>query len=205
LRLFVLGGTGKTGREIVDLGLARGHTLTLLVRSPEKVSRRDGPLTVIPGDPHSVEAQAVAMRDHDAVLSALGPPIRKMITGTTLLRETSACTIDAMGRAGVKRLVIISSAMACAAKHPMFLPPRLIMRPHYRDLVAMEALVSQSALEWTLARPHRLGGRSEESFVASTDDPPLRGGVLPFRAMAAFMLDAAEHRKYVRERVGVSP
>jgi putative NADH-flavin reductase len=40
MRLLILGANGKTGTQLVDLALARGHEVTAFVRSPAKVTRR---------------------------------------------------------------------------------------------------------------------------------------------------------------------
>ena len=46
MRLFILGATGKTGTQIVDVALARGHQVTAFVRSPAKITRRHPRLQV---------------------------------------------------------------------------------------------------------------------------------------------------------------
>lgn len=76
MRLFILGATGNTGTQIVDLALSRGHEVTAFVRSPDKIKRRHPLLRVLPGDPHDVDELASALPGHDAVISALGvrPP-----------------------------------------------------------------------------------------------------------------------------------
>ena len=38
MKLFVIGATGRTGWEIVQQALARGHHVTAFVRSPEKIT-----------------------------------------------------------------------------------------------------------------------------------------------------------------------
>jgi putative NADH-flavin reductase len=38
LRLFVLGATGHIGAQVVDIALARGHSVTAFVRSPGKMA-----------------------------------------------------------------------------------------------------------------------------------------------------------------------
>src|SRR5437879_2899477 len=43
MRLFVLGATGRTGKEILELALARGHEVTAFVRSPQKLAARERP------------------------------------------------------------------------------------------------------------------------------------------------------------------
>src|SRR5689334_1139954 len=103
MRIFVLGATGRTGRHIVDLGLARGHHLTAFVRSPGKITRRDGALTVVAGDPLRADQMARALAGHDAVLSAIGPTSRDTFRPSTLLTECAASAVAAMTTAGVER------------------------------------------------------------------------------------------------------
>jgi putative NADH-flavin reductase len=76
MRIFVIGATGHTGTQIVDLALSRGHEVTAFVRSPHKIGRQDKRLKVLAGDPHNVEQLTSALPRHDVVLSALGvrPP-----------------------------------------------------------------------------------------------------------------------------------
>ena len=76
MKLFILGANGKTGTQLVDLALARGHQVTAFVRSPGKITRRHPRLQVQRGDPHSADELASALPGHDVVLSALGvrPP-----------------------------------------------------------------------------------------------------------------------------------
>ena len=49
MNLVFLGATGGTGRLVVDQALASGHTVTALVRSPEKLTLRNPNLRVIAG------------------------------------------------------------------------------------------------------------------------------------------------------------
>ena len=39
LNLLVFGGTGGTGKEVVTQALQRGHFVTAVVRTPEKVEK----------------------------------------------------------------------------------------------------------------------------------------------------------------------
>ena len=38
MKLFVIGATGRTGHEIVQQALAKGHHVTAFVRSPESIT-----------------------------------------------------------------------------------------------------------------------------------------------------------------------
>ncbi len=111
MRLFILGANGKTGSELIDLALARGHHVTAFVRSPEKIVRQDGRLRVVRGDPHDPEAMAKAMEGHETVFSALGPKPGEAFRGTTLLQDCAASAVSAMKRSGVDRILFVSSVM----------------------------------------------------------------------------------------------
>ncbi len=60
MNLLVLGATGRTGRLVVEQALAAGHTVTALVRSPEKLTTGGANLRVVKGE--ATEASAVAGR-----------------------------------------------------------------------------------------------------------------------------------------------
>ena len=93
-RYFVLGATGGIGRRVVDLALARGHAVTAFVRSPEKLGAPRDFLTVQKGDPLDGDALARALREHDAVVSALGPPGARPprpFTKTARVRRSKPC------------------------------------------------------------------------------------------------------------------
>ena len=68
MKLFVIGATGRTGREIVQQALARDHRVTAFVRSPEGITSRNGRLTVRKGNAMDESQLFEAMQNHDAVL-----------------------------------------------------------------------------------------------------------------------------------------
>ena len=50
MKLFIVGGTGKTGQKLIEQGLERGHLITALVRNPNKVKISDPNLKIIKGN-----------------------------------------------------------------------------------------------------------------------------------------------------------
>ena len=66
MKLFVIGATGRTGREIVEQALARGHHVTAFVRSPESITLKNERLTVIKGNAMDENELFNAMQNHDA-------------------------------------------------------------------------------------------------------------------------------------------
>jgi putative NADH-flavin reductase len=203
MRLLILGANGHTGTQLVDLALARRHSVTAFVRSPEKVRRRDPLLTVVRGDPREVDQLAKAMAEHDAVLSALGVRPPQAFRPHTVVRDCAATTVAAMTRAGIQRLVLVSAAVLFPMKGLMYGFFRWVLTHIARDLGSAEEIVRSTALDWTIARPPRLIDGSGEQYQASRDALPIGPLSMSFRAVAAFMLDAVEQHSHVREIVGL--
>ena len=200
MKLFVIGATGRTGREIVEQALARGHHVTAFVRSPESVTLKNERLTVIKGNAMDENELFNAMQNHEAVLSALGP--RKPFKPSSLLHDSALATTRAMKRAGVKRLLVLS-----AAAHFPGIPNRIVsfvLRSHMRDSRAMEEIVQTSGLDWTIARPPRLTEEDDTTYRSREGAAPKMGFSLSRKAVAAFMLDAIEQQKHFQKIVGIA-
>jgi putative NADH-flavin reductase len=200
MKLFVIGATGRTGREVVEQALARGHQVTAFVRSPEGIKLKNERLTVIKGNAMDEYQLANAMQNHDAVVSTLGP--REVFKPTSMLHDSAFAITGAMQRAGIKRLVVLS-----AAAHFPGIPNRiasLIMRNHMRDSLAMEEVVQGNGLDWTIARPPRLTQENYLTYRNREGAAPRMGFSLARKALAAFMLDAIEQKKHFQKIVGIA-
>jgi len=200
MKLFVIGATGRTGEEIVQQALARGHHVTAFVRSPETVTLRHERLNVLKGNVTDESQLSEAMQNHDAVVSALGP--REVFKPSSLLHDSALATIRAMQSSGVRRLVGLS-----AAAHFPGVPNRIvsfILRNHMRDSLAMEKVVQDSGLDWTIARPPRLTQKQYATYRSREGAAPKKGFSLSRKAVAAFMLDAIEQKKHFQKIVGIA-
>jgi putative NADH-flavin reductase len=200
MKLFVIGATGRTGREIVQQGLARGHHVTAFVRSLESITSINERLTVLKGDATDENQLFDALQNHDAVISTLGP--RQPFKPTSLLHDSALSTTRAMNRSGVKRLLILS-----AAAHFPGIPNRIvsfILRNHMRDSLAMEEVVKNSGLDWTIARPPRLTQQDYTTYRSRENAAPKMGFSLSRRAVAAFMVDSIEQKKHFHKIVGIA-
>jgi len=200
MKLFVIGATGRTGREIVQQALARGHHVTGFVRSPERVSVKNERLSVLKGNVMDENQLFQAMQNQDAVISTLGP--REVFKPTSMLHDSAVATTRAMNRSGVKRLVVLS-----AAAHFPGIPNRIasfIMRNHMRDSLAMEEIVQSNGLDWTIARPPRLTQEEYTTYRSREGAAPKMGFSLARKAVAAFMLDTIEQNKHFHKIVGIA-
>jgi hypothetical protein len=109
-----------------------------------------------------------------------------------------------MTRTGVRRLVLVSAAVLFPEKGLRFAFFRWLLTHVMRDLGTAEEIVRATPLDWTIARPPRLIERPDEAYRSRHDALPVDGFSMSFRAVAAFMLDAAEHHTHVHEIVGLA-
>jgi putative NADH-flavin reductase len=201
MRLFILGATGGTGRQLIGQALARGHQVTAFVRSPEKLGARQQGLSVQQGDPRDAAALNVALSGHDAVLSALGPPGPRR---STILRDSARSTVSAMQSAGMRRLLIVSAAILF---EDMGVLAALLRRTLLRNVVVgsgeMEQIVAASNLEWTIVRPPRLTNAPPTGRYQIADNrfPPGKR-TLSRADLAHFLLDELDRRAHLRQIVG---
>jgi putative NADH-flavin reductase len=207
MNLFVVGATGRTGRELVDQAVARGHRVTALVRSPEKlVMPRDG-LTALRGDPLSPEAIGRVLAGHDAVLSAIGPPGPGR---TTVVQDSARAIVTAMKATGTRRLIVLSVALLFPGTGLIGAAlRRTFLRGVADDSQEMEQIVRATELDWTIVRPPRLtNGARTESYAGSVDRlPPGSGGgaaSISRADVAHFLLDEVERPAHVGRLVGIA-
>jgi uncharacterized protein YbjT (DUF2867 family) len=152
MNLLVLGATGGTGRLVVEQALAAGHTVTALVRSPEKLAISQPNLRVVTGSATDREAVARAMEGADAVISTLGG------TGS-VIADSTAAIVAAARQTGVRRVVVLSSFLVERDRmSPLLrLASGVAMGGLIKDKSAGEQLLRQSDLDWTIVYASTLG------------------------------------------------
>jgi putative NADH-flavin reductase len=202
MRLFVLGATGKTGGALVAQAVARGHSVTTFGRSLFTGSQ-SGEILGIIGDPMSETELSAALPGHDAVLSVLGT---RGLGATSVLADSSRATISAMRKTGVRRLVILSSALLDSHIGVVNrIVGRTLLRHFSSDQRAMEKLVTASDLDWTVLRPPRMTDSAPDEQSTSTlgEPPDATGMQITKEEVARVMLDTVENRRHIRELVHV--
>lgn len=204
-RLFVLGATGGTGRELVEQARRRGHLVTAFVRSPEKLDAlRDEGVTVLRGDPRDADALHAALPGHDAVVSVLGPA---GLGPTTLVGDCARSTVAAMQATGLRRLLVVGVAVLFESDGLLnAIAHRTFLRNVATDSAEMERIVSASDLDWTIARPPRLtnGALTRAYGVADGRMPPAARLTISRADLADFLIDEVEHPAHVRRIIGLA-
>jgi putative NADH-flavin reductase len=211
MKIVVFGANGPTGQHVTKQALAAGHMVTAVTRHPEAFPLQDARLRVMWGDVYDLASVEQAVAEQDAVLSALGVPFtRKPIT---FYSEGIAHIMTSMNRYEVRRLVCISSS-ATGGEHDTgggFLFDRVLQpivmstigRTTYADMARMEALMTNSDLDWVIVRP---SGLFETPVVTDYQvaETQIRGQFTSRTDLADFMLKQATQDQYLRKIMAIA-
>jgi putative NADH-flavin reductase len=159
VKLFVLGATGGTGRQIVAQALATGHDVTVLARDRSKVTAQHPHLKIVDGDTMAGGAAMTgAMSGHDAVISAIGRGMN--LKSEQLIQRSVPGILGAMQAGGVRRLVFTSALGVGETFNDSPLLPKIffrtLLRGIYADKLIGEGFIRHSGLAWTIVHPAKL-------------------------------------------------
>ncbi|MFO0586268.1 MAG: NAD(P)H-binding protein [Polyangiaceae bacterium] len=160
MKLVILGATGGCGAELVKQAKARGHEVTAVVRS--KSYRAPEGVRVVAGE-ITVELLREAIRDQEAVLSALGLRMNSIAPWAkpempNFLSLVTPRIVAAMLVEKVKRVVAISAGGVgdSYARMPgvfkAFLKVSALRYP-YAELEVMESTLFDAPLDVCVVRP----------------------------------------------------
>lgn len=211
MKLTVFGATGGVGREVVTQALDAGHDVRAYVRNPAKLDLAHPNLTVITGELTDREAVQRAVGGADAVISALGPSLDRKATGMPLVDGTRTI-LDAMRAEGVERYIGMATP---SLRDPRDTPSQLgrivpimgrtFLSRAYRELLAMSQLVTDSPLNWTIARFTRPtdGARTGTVRAGYLGRDRIRASIT--RAdIATFLLDQTTDPRFHRAAPAIS-
>ncbi|MDJ1497284.1 NAD(P)H-binding protein [Cytophagaceae bacterium DM2B3-1] len=199
-RILIFGATGRTGQLIVEYALAKGYSITALVRNPEKLTITSERLTIYKGSPTSLEDVQKAMAGCNYVISALSAlSVKdsfsfKLITPPKTLEKSIGNAIKAMNEYGIRRIVTLSSiGVGDSYSYAPWFMRWVIRLTNFKIVFAdhneQELLIQQSALDWIIARPVGLTNTTNQGkLVVSYHATPS-----PFKIsrmlVAKFMVD----------------
>ena len=201
MNLVVLGATGRTGRLVVEQALAAGHTVTALVRSPEKLTTTHANFRAVIGQATDASAVSNALEGADAVISTLGGK------GSVIADSTRAILAGA-GKTGVRRVVVLSTF--AAERHRLGAGTRLLtgigMGAMLKDKRAGEEMLRQSDLDWTIVYASILSDGPASGSVELLPEGAKRGlsQKISRADVAAWMVDAATGVQHSRSSVGIT-
>ena len=208
MKLFVIGATGATGRQVVNQAIRRGHDVVAYVRTPEALEKKPG-LTIVAGQLTDQSQLQSTMAGTDAVVCCLGThSLRKV----DLMQKNLPLVTRAMLATKVDRLILLSAygvgeTARSAALLARFLYATVVSSV-YKDKEYSEAALAKIGLKWTGIYPVIL---TNGPLSTAVDVRPMsqvsKVSGLPrvSRAdVASAMLDAAENDRTIGQRLLVT-
>ncbi|MCR6727146.1 NAD(P)-dependent oxidoreductase [Agrobacterium fabrum] len=211
MKIALFGGTGPTGRYIIEEALRQGYELSVYTRAAGKLSAFDGRIEVIVGDLNNREAIEACIAGADAVISALGPNGQKTQEKRPVMRGVGTI-ISVMEELNVRRPIQISTASYRDPKDgfdfkwralvTMF---KLMANAAYGDIKATAELVSSSRLDWTMVRiPFLKDGPATGKVDIGWFGKTKLGMKLSRGNLAKFLVDQIMAKEFVRAAPGIA-
>jgi len=191
MRIALFGATGGTGRQFIRQACAAGHEVTAVVRDPDRLTESHPGLSLVQADVMDPAAIGPAIAGHDAVVSAVGS--RDGRAPTTVCGDSAASIVQAMSKAGVRRLVVVSAGtLTTDGDGPL---TRLVLKPLLATLLLkntiadkrrMEEVVRAGDVAWTIVRPPMLNDGPHTGTYRTVVGRNVRGA---FRVSRADLAD----------------
>ena len=207
-RLIVFGATGSVGRLLVEQALARGYAVTAFCRDPSRVELQHPALRCVAGDVLDPARVREAIAGHDAVMVALGAPLRDR---SGLRTKGTRNIIAGMREQGVDRLICLSVMGLGESWNNLPLSYKAVVIPIILGRVVadhreQEAAILASGLDYTIVRPPNLTddpgtGHPRHGFSGAEGRVGMH---IPRADVATFMLDQLEAATYARSCVAIT-
>jgi putative NADH-flavin reductase len=200
MKIALIGATGNAGTRILDELIRRDHTVTAIVRHPEKVATHTQ-VTAKKGDVYDQTGLAALLRGHDAVISSVH-----------FTASDPQKLIEAVRASGVKRYLVVGGAGSlevAPGKKLIDMPefPAIYKAEAAAGGVFLDLLRPEKELEWTFLSPSALfaAGERTGTFRLGTDQLLTndKGSSISFEDYAIALVNELEKPQHLRRRFTV--
>ena len=204
MRVVLYGATGKAGSVILKELVNRGHSVTAVARTPEKVQKLEN-VSVVQGDLIDPTKIAGILKGADAVVSAYGPPPDK----TTEIISATNRLVQGIEQAGGPRLIVVGGAGSLLVAPGVTLRESGHLPKEWIPIVDAHIQVlrnlKQSSINWTYFSPAGFfePGERTGKFRLGKDDliTDAQGNSrISFEDYAIALVDELENPQHQRER-----
>ena len=211
MKIALIGATGFVGSEILKEAVARGDSVTALVRSPDKVEKLKG-VTAVEADATNTSDLAAKLKGHDIVISAYNPGWTNPDIKAVHIAASKSITA-ATKQAGISRLIVIGGAGSLYAPDGTQFVDGEGFPAEYKEGAlgarqALNDLRGETALDWSFVSPpfHLAPGPRTGKYRLGKDNPVFDAegnSAISASDLAVAIVDEAEKPKHSRERFTV--
>ncbi|MBI3595735.1 MAG: complex I NDUFA9 subunit family protein [Nitrospirae bacterium] len=154
MRIFVTGGTGFVGREVVRQLHGVGHKVHCLVRDPERARRLlPAAVELRPGDLTDPSSLSAGVKECQAVVHLVGIIVEKgRSTFERIHVQGTEDLLKAAAEAGIRRFIHMSALGS---------RPKAASRYHQTKYLAEQAVIQRGG-DWTIFRPSVIYGPGDQ-------------------------------------------
>lgn len=200
MKIALMGASGNVGSRILRELVARGHAVTGIARSPDKIEALKG-VTAVKGDVFDTDDLARLLKGHDAVISS----VRFKASDPNLM-------VEAVRSSGVKRYIVVGGAGSLEVSPGVRLVdtpelPAAYKEEATRGAAFLDLLKQVDDLDWTFLSPSALfvPGERTGTFRLGKDDllKSENGSSISYEDYAVALVDELEEPAHVKRRFTV--
>ena len=175
MKIAIIGANGKTGTEVVNRALARGHDVRAGYYGLPPVQTPNQSLTILKCNATVREDVEKLLDGVDAVVLTLGHTKR---TPPTMQADATRLVLDIMKEKGIQRIVSLTGVGVVVSGDKRRLFERIfnilfarVQAVRVRDGEAHHALIVQSDRRWTVFRAFKLTNGEAEPWSLKANVP----------------------------------
>ena len=201
-KIAVIGGTGKSGRYLVQELVRKGHHLKVLVRNPENFKVESDLVKVVNGDVRNYETVKALIEGCSMVLSTLGGT---PLSEPTVFSQATHNILRAMTEKGIKRYIVVTGLNVDTPfdkKSPKTKFATDWMYENYskstQDRQDEYDLLVASELDWTLVRLPMIEPIDERKGTKTSLEDCL-GDNISASDLAHFLIEQISDTSFIKE------
>lgn len=208
LKVVVFGGSGLTGRLVIDVAIQRGFRVVALTRDASRFPPNHPHLEVIEGSATSADDVLQALKGADAVVHCLGIGGKGDGAPTSFVSESVKVVLGQMKKARVQRIVCMSNVGAGGSGmwfYRLVVLPLFLrwLRPIIADKDDMELALRESSVEWVSVRFPNIVPGALRPVRTSTDGTGI-GLSITAASAAEFLVSQLSDSRWLRQTPSVS-
>lgn len=200
-KIAVIGGTGKSGKYLLNRLIENQYKLKILVRNPQDLTVDHSFVETVKGDARDYESILLLVSGCDAVISTLGQPKGE----PSIFSQATKNVVRAMLKWGIDRYIVttgLSVNTSFDQKDPKVRFATDWMYDHYpettRDKQVEYDYLSKSKIEWTSVRLPLIV-QTEEKFPIEVNLGNCPGEKISSTDLADFLIVQLSDRTYIRK------
>lgn len=199
--IAVIGGTGKSGKFLVQSLLNKQYPIRMLLRNPENFTLKNPLINIVKGDVRNSEAVHHLIKDCDVVISTLGQSVGEK----SIFSDATGNIIKAMNSYGIKRYIVTTGLNVNTPfdqKNEKVKMATDWMYQNYPETTTDKQkeyeLLNESNLNWTLVRLPLIN-LTDESFATETSLQDCKGETISATDLAKFLISQMDDQTFCKQ------